>query len=133
MHVLAVDVRLQTSTPSDQLYSTPASTATPHFLNQAPPGAQQLSLLECLNVPHFAHATVLVIADILNALVTDVLNDVFAINSRSGPAWLGLFTRAVIILNGAGDGGSARRGLERRVLNSAEARSGEHIILDINP
>ena len=31
------------------------SPSSPHFLNQAPPRAQQLGLPDCLTVPHLGH------------------------------------------------------------------------------
>ena len=40
---------------------TPLWRIFPHFLYQAPPGAQQLARPDCLNVPHFGHAEVIAI------------------------------------------------------------------------
>ena len=39
--------------------------APPQFLNQAPPGAQQLTLPDFLNVPHFGHVIVLAIVEVM--------------------------------------------------------------------
>ena len=56
--------------------------APPQFLNQAPPGAQQLTLTDFLNVPHFGHAIALAIVEVIAA--TDGVTGVRTINSRSG-------------------------------------------------
>ena len=45
-------LRLQAPMPSNHLWPTFSLPTPPHFLNQAPPGAQQLSLPDFLNVPH---------------------------------------------------------------------------------
>ena len=58
--------------------------APPQFLNQAPPGAQQLFLLDFANVPHLAHVTVLVIVDVMADVLTDVMIGVLTISSRPG-------------------------------------------------
>ena len=50
---LAVDLRLQASTPSNHVWSAFRLPAPPQFLCQAPPGAQQLTLPDSSNVPHF--------------------------------------------------------------------------------
>jgi len=50
--------------------------APPQFLNQAPPGAQQLTLPDFLDVPHFGHFIVLAIVE--------VMAGVLIMSSRSG-------------------------------------------------
>ena len=37
----------------------------PHFLNQAPPVAQQLSRLDLPKVPHFGHVVTIVVTDVM--------------------------------------------------------------------
>ena len=54
----------------------------PQFLNQAPPGAQQLTRPDFLNVPHFGHTIALAIVEVIAA--TDGVTGVRTINSRSG-------------------------------------------------
>ena len=80
---LALNLRLQASTPSDHLWSTFMLPAPPHLLNQAPSGAQQLTLPDFLNVPHFGHVIVLGIVEV-TAGVRDVAVVVRNISSRSG-------------------------------------------------
>ena len=56
----------------------------PQSLYQAPPGAQQLSLPDFLNLPHFRHVTALpVVMNIVLALAGVVI-DARIISSRSG-------------------------------------------------
>ena len=69
------------------MYSAFASPPPPHILNQAPPGAQQLSLPDFLKVPHSGHVigdvnttgtaavdcTVGVLLDILAGLLTGLV------------------------------------------------------------
>ena len=59
--------------PSNHVYSPFAFPALPHFLYQAPPGAQQLRLPDFLLVPHFGHAE-------LGLLVVVVVEAADAIN-----------------------------------------------------
>merc|ERR1719331_1174570 len=47
--------------PSDHPWSTFLLPIPPQFLNQVPPGAQQLTLPDFLNVPHLGHVIVLAI------------------------------------------------------------------------
>ena len=54
-HALALNLRMQAATPSDHIRPTFLLPAPPQFLNQAPPGAQQLTLPDFRNVPHFGH------------------------------------------------------------------------------
>ena len=77
---LASDLRLQASTPSNHLRSARLFAAPPQFLNQAPPGAQQLTRPDFANVPHFRH----VIASSLSELLTDTVFDVGTLRSRLG-------------------------------------------------
>ena len=58
--------------------------APPQFLYQAPPGAQQLTLPDFLNVPHFRHVILLMIADVMNDVLTGVVIGVLTMSSRSG-------------------------------------------------
>ena len=78
--LLALHLRLQASTPSNHLYLLPAP---PHFLYQAPPGAQQLSLPDFSNVPHFGHVISLLEAT-TSILVLIVVIRAPTIGSRSG-------------------------------------------------
>ena len=48
----------------------------PQFLNQAPPGAQQLTLPDFANLPHLRHVIVLAIVEVIAGVLT--------ISSRSG-------------------------------------------------
>ena len=60
---------LQACKPSIHVCSTFALLPPPHILNQAPPGAQQLTRPDFLKVPHFGH----VIGDvIIDAATVDV-------------------------------------------------------------
>ena len=52
---LALDLCVQAVTPSNHLWSKILLRTPPPFLNQAPPGAQQLSLPDFSNVLHFGH------------------------------------------------------------------------------
>ena len=54
---------LQAQMPSDHVWSTFVFPASPQFLNQEPPRAQQLSLPDFLVVPHFAHVPLLFTAE----------------------------------------------------------------------
>ena len=56
---------LQAWMPSDHKWSTVVSSASPQFLNQEPPRAQQLSLPDFLLVPHLGHNNVVVIDDVI--------------------------------------------------------------------
>ena len=77
----ALDLRLQTSKPSNHLWSTFLLPTPPQFLNQAPLGAQQLTRPDFSNIPQFGHAffvTIEVMADVL------VRNGVETMSSRLG-------------------------------------------------
>ena len=50
------DVLSQAWMPSTHVWATFALSASPQLLNQAPPRAQQLRLLDFFSIPHFAHA-----------------------------------------------------------------------------
>ena len=80
---LALNVRLQAATPSNQLCSTLLLRAPPQFLNQAPPGAQQLFLPDFANVPHLGQVIALAIVEVMPGVLADVAIGVLAISSRS--------------------------------------------------
>ena len=52
----------QASLPSNQVWSKCEFLTPPQFMNQAPPGAQQLSLPDFLKTPHFVHGTCILTA-----------------------------------------------------------------------
>ena len=79
-----MNLRLQASTPSIHLCSTFLFPAPPQFLNQAPPGAQQLTLPDFSNVPHFGHVIVLAFAAVMVGVLTDAVIGVCTTSSRSG-------------------------------------------------
>ena len=62
---------LQAWMPSAHVCSNVESLESPHFLNQAPPRAQQLRLPDFLVVPHLGHPVLLLGADVL-VVVSDV-------------------------------------------------------------
>ncbi len=72
------------STPSNHLCWTFLLPVPPQFLYQAPPGAQQLTLPDFSNVPHFEHIIVLAIVEVMAGILTDVAIVVRNISSRSG-------------------------------------------------
>ena len=80
---IALHLRLQTSTPSDHLCSAFLLPEPPHFLYQAPPGAQQLARPDFSNVPHLAHIIVLVIVEVMAGVLIVLVIDVRDISSRS--------------------------------------------------
>ena len=55
-----MDLHLQASSPSNHLCSAFPLPAPPQFLYQVASGAQQLTLPDFLNVPHFGHIILLV-------------------------------------------------------------------------
>ena len=79
---LALDLRLQAPTPSNHLWPAFLLLALPQFLYQAPPGAQQLTLPDVLNVPHFEHVVSMLMTSVL--VLIGVVNDARTISSRSG-------------------------------------------------
>ena len=82
---IALNLRLQAATPSNHLCSTLVLRAPPQFLNQAPPGAQQLCLPDFSNLPHLGHVIVLAIVEMMAGVLTDVVAiGVLTISSRSG-------------------------------------------------
>ena len=81
---LAYNLRVQAATPSNHMWSTFWLPTPPQFLNQAPPGAQQLILLDFVNVPHLGHVIGLAIVDVMLGVLTDVVIGVLTISSRSG-------------------------------------------------
>jgi len=56
----------------------------PQFLNQAPPGAQQLTLPDLRNVPHLGHVLVRSIAKEIYDVLSAVLVGILTMSSRSG-------------------------------------------------
>ena len=70
--------------PSIHLCSIFLFPAPPQFLNQEPPGAQQLTRPDLSNVPHFGHVIILTIIVVMAGVLTDVVIDVCTISSRSG-------------------------------------------------
>ena len=60
---LTLDLHLQACAPSDHLWL--AFLLPPQFLYQAPPGAQQLTLPDFLNVLHLWHINVLTIVEVM--------------------------------------------------------------------
>ena len=91
---LALNLRLQAVTPSDQLWSTFLLRAPPQFINQAPPGAQQLFLPDFSNVPHLEHVIVLTTVDVMDGVLT--------ISSRSGNGWRDTYWRVGNAVTGVG-------------------------------
>ena len=80
-----LNLRLHASTPSNHWWSsTFLLSVPPQFLYQAPPGAQQLTLPDFKNVPHFGHVTVFVIVGVTVVVLSNVGIGVRAISSRSG-------------------------------------------------
>ena len=85
-HIIALDLRLQAFTPSDHLLLP----SPPQFLNQAPPGAQQLTLPDFRNIPHLRHVITRWPAEVIDGVLviggvlTDVLVGVLAMSSRLG-------------------------------------------------
>ena len=65
----ASDLRSQALSPSNHLWRTFPLLAAPQFLNQAPPGAQQLTRPDFSNVPHFGHTVVLVIVGLMDSVL----------------------------------------------------------------
>ena len=96
----ALNVRLHASMPSIQRCSTFPLPPPPQFLNQAPPGAQQLALPDFSNVPHFGHTNISVIVKANAGVLTGVLVNVLDISSRSVIVQRLVFQRLVI---GLGD------------------------------
>ena len=79
MELFTLNLRLQAPAPSDQLWRTLLLSVTPQFLYQAPPGAQQLTRPDFLNVPHFGHRTAPIIAE--PGVVSELLIDVLAVRN----------------------------------------------------
>ena len=75
-----VTLLLHAWTPSNHVCLNFASPAPPQFLNQAPPGAQQLARPDFANVPHFGH----IILPRIVEVKASVLIVVLTISSRSG-------------------------------------------------
>ena len=79
--LLVFNLRLQAFTPSDHLRTKLLLPSPPQFLNQAPPGAQQLSLPDFRNAPHVGHV---IVFEVIDGGLADVLIGVLAMSSRSG-------------------------------------------------
>jgi len=77
---VVVVIDLQASTPSNQLWDTFLSPAPPQVLYQAPPGAQQLTRPDFLNVAQFGHIST---AEAMSGVVSDVVIGVLAICHRA--------------------------------------------------
>ena len=81
---LVLDLRVQASSPSSHLWPAFLLPTPPQFLNQSPPGAQQLALPDFSNVPHFEHIMLLVEVMASVLVLAGVVIDAPAISSRSG-------------------------------------------------
>ena len=80
-----MNLHAQASTPSSWLCSAFSFPVAAHFLYQAPPGAQQLTLPDFLNVAHFGHVILLAIIEVTVGVLTDVIViGVCTTSSRSG-------------------------------------------------
>ena len=80
---LALNLRLQAFAPSIHVCSAFLFPEPPQFLYQAPPRAQQLTLPDFGNVPHFEHFIVPTISAFNAGAVADVEVDARNNNSRS--------------------------------------------------
>ena len=78
-------LRLQTSAPSNQLWTAFLLPESPQLWYQAPPGAQQLTRPDFLNVPQFGH---ILIVETTSGVVSELAISVLPIrhrgNQRSG-------------------------------------------------
>ena len=81
---LASNVRAQVFTPSDHVCAAFPWPEVPQFWNQAPPGAQQLTLPDFLKVPHFEHAMILRIPEAMTGVLAEMDTGNLATSSRSG-------------------------------------------------
>ena len=79
-----INLRLHAFAPSDHMWSTLLLPRPPQFLNQAPPGAQQLTLPDFRNVPHLGHVILRSIAEVIDGVLTNVLLGFLTTSSRSG-------------------------------------------------
>ena len=77
---LHLDLHLQASTPSVQLWLNLLSPAPPQFPCQLPPGAQQLTRPDLLNVPQLGHIDT---AEVTPGLLGDMVIGVLASCSRA--------------------------------------------------
>ena len=66
---------LQARIPSTHVWRTLKSPALPQLLYQAPPGAQQLGLPDCLKWAHWEHPPVCAVATCNSANVWIIIND----------------------------------------------------------
>ena len=81
---LASNLHVQACTPSDHVCSAFVLPEPPQLLNQEPPGAQQLTLPDFLKVPHFEHAIIVPIDEVMTGVLADVAVGVLTMSSRSG-------------------------------------------------
>ena len=65
---------LQACTPSTHVYSVLELRLVPQFSNQAPPGAQQLSLSDFLMAAHLWHTGVILVAVTVGVDITNISN-----------------------------------------------------------
>ena len=77
-------LRLQASTPCNQLYTIFLFFESPQSLCHAPPGAQQLARPDLLNVPHFGH---ILVAGVTPGVVRDAMACVLALCHRASHRW----------------------------------------------
>ena len=84
---------MQAFRPSNHLCFTFLLPAPPQFLNQAPPGAQQLTRPDLSNVPHFGHIIELVIVGVMDGVLTDAMIGVLGIKARLGNGRSGIGRR----------------------------------------
>ena len=70
----------------------------PHFLNQAPPGAQQLTLPDLRNVPHLGHAVVRSIGGVGDSVLIGFLT----MSSRSGFGRRDTYGCVICVVDGTG-------------------------------
>jgi len=69
---MVVLVDLQPCTPSNHRRLTSLLLGPPHFLYQAPPGAQQLTWPDFLNVPHVGHTIVIAILEVMAGVLMTI-------------------------------------------------------------
>ena len=79
---ITFNLLLQASMPSNHLCTSFRFPAPPQFLNQAPPGAQQLARPDFSNVPHFEHASPALVKAKAGVLINVVIG-VLDMSSRS--------------------------------------------------
>ena len=65
-------ISLQACNPSTHVWSNFESPSLPQFLNQAPPGAQQLSFPDFLMAPHLKHMGPIAVTVVVVTAAVDV-------------------------------------------------------------